>query len=100
MEMLPDKNIKCPYTAFKMKCFDGVTKHNCPKWVQIQGKNPQTGEDMNQCGCADSFLPLIMIENSQMQHQTARAIEDFRNKMVALNTPNLNSYLPDIEKIR
>lgn len=33
-------------------------------------------------GCADTFVPLILIENSQQQRQTGKAIESFRNEIV------------------
>jgi hypothetical protein len=49
------------------------------------GSNPQTGEDINRFGCADSFVPLLLIENSQMQRQTGAAVESFRNEMIELN---------------
>jgi len=85
--MLPDSKIKCPYTAFKMRCLDGVVKHKCPKWVHVIGRNPQTGDKMDNYACADTLMPLLLIENAQMQRQTAAAVEDFRNNMVALNKP-------------
>jgi hypothetical protein len=83
--MLPDKKIKCHHTGFAKSCFDGVTKHSCQKWMQIMGSNPQTGADMSRWGCADSFIPLLLIENSQMQRQTAASIDSFRNEMIKLN---------------
>lgn len=83
--MLPDKKVKCPYTGFTKTCWEGVAEHNCPKWVHIAGNNPQTGESFDRYGCADTFLPLIMIENTQLQKQTAAAVESFRNEMVRLN---------------
>jgi hypothetical protein len=95
--MLPDKKVKCPYTGFKSSCFDGVTKSSCPKWIQILGRNPQTGEDMNRYGCSDSFMPLLMIENSQMQRQTGAAVESFRNEMVRMND---NQLLPPSERMK
>lgn len=85
--MLPDKKIMCHHTGFKVPCFKGVTEHECQKWTHIMGKNPQTGEDVNRYGCADSFVPLLLIENSQMQRQTGAAVESFRNEMVRLNEP-------------
>jgi len=33
----------------------------------------------------DSFLPMLLIENSQQQRQTGAAIESFRNEMVQAN---------------
>ena len=50
-----------------------------------RGKNPQTGEEQDEYGCAISYLPLLMIDNSQQTRQTGSAIESFRNEMVTAN---------------
>lgn len=63
---------------------------NCPKWIQIIGMNPNTGEDLNEWACADAWIPILMIENSQMQRQTGAAVESFRNEMVKQNNKLLN----------
>lgn len=85
--MLPDKNVMCHRAGFKVSCYKGVTGHGCQLWMEILGANPQTGQDFHRYGCADSFVPLLLIENSQMQRQTAGAVESFRNEMVKLNLP-------------
>lgn len=89
--MLPDKKIKCPYTAFKTTCFDGVVKHTCPKWIKVTGANPNTGETIDRYDCADSWIPLLLIENSQQQRQTGAAVESLRNVVA-----DLNGYVPTI----
>jgi hypothetical protein len=86
--MLPDKKIKCPYTGFTKTCFDGVTKHSCPKWVHLRGTLPQGGE-VDEYNCSDAWLPHLLVENSQMQRQTGAAVESFRNEMVKLNQTQL-----------
>jgi len=83
--MFPDKDVMCHHTGFKISCLKGVTEHRCQKWMQVMGANPQTGEEINRYGCADSFIPLLLIENSQMQRQTGAAVESFRNEMLKLN---------------
>lgn len=83
--MLPDEKVMCHHTGFKMSCFKGVTEHKCSKWLQIMGSNPQTGEEMNRYGCADSFIPLLLIENSQQQRHTGASVDSFRNEMLKLN---------------
>jgi hypothetical protein len=93
--MLPDKTIKCPYTGFAKTCLSIVSKKQCPKWVNIIGKNPQTGQDINRFDCADALMPLLLIENAQMSKQTAAAVESFRNTMVALNSPRPMPLLGD-----
>lgn len=77
--LLPDEKVKCPYSAFKVKCFDGVTKHKCPKWIRVTGLDPQTGNPVDTYGCADTFMPMLTVENSQQQRQTAAAVESLRN---------------------
>jgi hypothetical protein len=70
---------------------------DCPLWrgpcrgdkcrwhVQLLGKHPQTGADISEAGCAMQFLPMLMIENSNQQRQTGKAVESFRNEMVNAN---------------
>lgn len=91
MSNKPDPETTCPYTGHKDLC----RKHysNCPKWIQIIGHNPNTGEDMNEWACADTWLPILMIENSQMQRQTGAAVESFRNEVVKGNNKLLTSNL-------
>jgi hypothetical protein len=93
--MKPDADMTCPYTGHKDKCM----KHfmSCPKWINIMGTNPQTGETINNWKCADAWLPLLLVENSQQQHQTGAAVESFRNEMVKSNQSNLQLMLNQIE---
>ena len=81
----------CHHTAFKTSCLKGVTEHKCQKWMQLVGKDPQTGQDVNRYGCADSFLPLLLIENSQRQVQTAASIDVFRDSMIGLNRDTMRA---------
>lgn len=81
----PDKAVRCPATGFAKSCHSIVTKHKCPKYTHIAGTNPNTGEEVNRWGCIDSFLGMLLVENSQMQRQTGAAVETFRNEMVRFN---------------
>jgi hypothetical protein len=87
--MLPDRDIGCHDTGFTKTCFECVTQHRCQKWIQVTGTHPQTGESMNKWMCADAWMPILTIENSQQQRQTGAAVESFRNEMVKLNAPLL-----------
>ena len=80
--MLPDPKIKCPATGFAKTCHSIVTKCTCPKFVNVRGRDPQTGIDHDRWGCVDGFLPLLLIENAQMSRQTGAAVESFRNEVV------------------
>ena len=52
----------------------------CSWFTQVRGNNPQTGEPVDELGCAVTWMPLLMIENSQQQRQTGAAVESFRNE--------------------
>ena len=54
----------------------------CSWFTQVRGTNPQTGEDVDEWGCAVTWLPMLLIENSQQQRQTAAAVESSRNESV------------------
>ena len=97
--MLPDPKVRCPATGFKMACRSIVSKHDCPKFVQISGNNPQTGEKMDKFGCVDSFLPMLLIENSQQQRSTSAAVESFRNETVKLHQQALLFQQRDIRSL-
>jgi hypothetical protein len=57
-------------------------KLKCEWFTQMRGTNPQTGEDIDEWGCAVTWLPMLLIENSQQQRQTGAAVESFRNETV------------------
>lgn len=88
---LPDRNIMCPATGFAKSCRSIVGDFECPKFVTVRGTNPQGGE-VDQSGCVDSFIPMLLIENSQQQRQTGAAIESFRNEMVRSNEVTLRLF--------
>ena len=72
--------------------------HKCPWWIQLRGKDPTSTQEIDRWGCAISFMPVLQVENAQMQRQTGAAIESFRNEVikrsdaqVAFNEPKLIS---------
>lgn len=62
---------------------------DCGWFIQIRGSNPNTGEEVDDWGCAVAWMPVLTIENSMMQRQTGAAVESFRNEMVAANESNV-----------
>jgi len=54
----------------------------CSWFTQVRGTNPNNGQEVDEWGCAVTWLPMLMIENSQQQRQTGAAVESFRNEMV------------------
>ena len=53
--------------------------------MKIAGQNPQTGDTIDEHGCAIGWMPILLIENSRQQRNTGAAVESFRNEMVKNN---------------
>lgn len=64
--------------------------HRCAWFTKLAGKHPTSGELVDEHGCAMSWLPILMIENSAQQRSTAAAVESFRNSMVDANATSQN----------
>ena len=60
-------------------CPLGHTCDQCHWQVQLRGIDPTSGQEIDKTGCAIAHLPILMIENSQQQRQTAAAVESARN---------------------
>ena len=85
-ERYADPNADCPMWQAPCK------KHGCRFYFQIQGTDPNTGQSVNKWDCAFAWLPMLLIENSQMQRQTgastdkvANEIDKFRGQMARQN---------------
>lgn len=98
--MMPDKNIRCPSTGFAKTCREIIADCDCPKFAKISGVNPNDGQPVDKFGCVDSFLPMLLIENSQQQRQTGAAVESFRNEMVEANRNTLRLMSTDHKLLR
>ena len=61
----------------------------CPLWIHVRGKQPQNEAELDYWDCSLAWMPLLLIENSQMQRQTGAAVESFRNEMVKANESTL-----------
>lgn len=79
--------------------FNPCRQLDCAWFLKIRGSNPNTGEDIDDWGCSMSWLPVLMIENSQMQRQTGAAVESFRNEMVKANDTSQQVLLATIQQI-
>jgi hypothetical protein len=78
MKLEPKNN--CPLNSFAP-----CKELDCSWFIQIRGNNPNSGEEIDHWGCAISWMPILMLENSQQQRQTGAAVESFRNEMVKAN---------------
>lgn len=68
-----------------MNNFEPCRQLDCAWFIKLVGKNPNTGADIEDWGCSMALMPILTIENSQMQRQTGAAVESFRNEMVKNN---------------
>lgn len=62
-------------------------REKCSWWVQVVGKHPQSGEQLNHFGCAVAWQPILQIETTQMVRGAQAATESFRN-MIASGIEN------------
>jgi len=92
MEIKPKNN--CPLNSF-----EPCKQLDCSWFIQVRGTNPNTGRDVDEWACAISWMPVLMIENSQQQRQTGAAVESFRNEMVKANEVS-TTVLLETAKIR
>lgn len=63
----------CP--LLKKPCIE----HQCKFYGHVQGKNPQTGADLDHWDCVITMMPLLIIEVGQQTRQAGAAIESLRN---------------------
>ncbi len=74
----------CPLGAKCEEVKDDVI-YVCPWFVEVRGKDPQTGDEINDWKCAIAWTPIMIIENSNQQRSTASAVESFRNEVINKN---------------
>tara|TARA_R100000231_G_C5277882_1_gene150713 strand:+ start:350 stop:658 length:309 start_codon:yes stop_codon:yes gene_type:complete len=59
----------------------------CMWYTQISGTNPQTGEPVNEYGCAVAWIPFLQVDNTKHVNEAGAAIESFRNETVQKLSP-------------
>jgi hypothetical protein len=72
----------CP--LIKKECM----QQKCAWFIKVIGHDTNSGKEVDEWGCAISWMPVLMIENSGQQRQTGAAVESFRNEMVKSNKTN------------
>ena len=78
--------------------FNPCRKFECGWFIQIRGKHPQTGDEVDEYGCTMALMPMLMIENSRQTSQAGSAIESFRNEMVKQNMTTLSTLMKGMDK--
>ena len=59
--------------------------HRCAWYVQLQGKNPQGEDYIDEWRCAIAWQPILSVEIAQTNRGQTQAIESFRNITVRQN---------------
>lgn len=72
---------KCPYRFHLPEKKQGCIQHECEFYINIMGAHPQTGELVNDFRCSIAFLPILLVENSNQQRQTAHEVGKVANQI-------------------
>jgi len=74
--MQVDVGTYCP--LLKKSC----VKLECAWFTKLTGTSKNTGQPVDEWGCAVAWLPLLLIENAGETRQAAAAVESLRNATV------------------
>jgi len=95
--MAKDTKIICPMMGGEPCVEDGAIRNGelvkCRFWVNVMGKNPQTGETINNGDCAIAWTPVLLIENSKVNRETGAAVESMRNENVTTGQQVVNALI-------
>ena len=89
--------LTCPLGSTCTEIKDGAI-HRCAWYTKLAGTNPNTGEQTDEQGCAMSWMPMLMIENSMQQRSTSAAVESFRNEMTSANQTSQQILLAQVQQ--
>ena len=70
----------------------------CSWYTQMRGTNPNTGEPVDEWGCAVTWMPFMAVEIAQKSNQTGAAVESFRNEVVKGNQQNQQLYVQALQQ--
>lgn len=78
------KKVICP--LLKKPCIE----HECMWYCHVEGKNPQSGQDVDCWDCAVRWIPVMIMDQTRHTKGVQAAVESFRNETIerqdALNT--------------
>lgn len=89
--------LTCPLGSKCEEVKDGAI-HRCAWYTKLAGTNPNTGEIVDEQGCAMSWLPMLLVENSMQQRSTSAAVESFRNEMTSANQTSQQILLAQVQQ--
>lgn len=56
--------------------------HKCAWYTLLRGTSPNTGNPVDEWGCAIAWLPILSVEIAQKANSTGAAVESLRNEVV------------------
>lgn len=73
----------------------------CSWFTKVRGSDPQTGREIDDWGCAVTWLPMLLIANINETRQGAAATESFRNAVMGAGraTPATSSPPAQVEAV-
>jgi hypothetical protein len=89
--------LTCPLGSKCEEVKDGAI-NRCAWYTTLAGTNPNTGDKVDEKGCAMAWLPMLMIENSMQQRSTSAAVESFRNEMTSANQTSQQILLAQVQQ--
>lgn len=89
-----EKGNFCPFVNGPCKKFE------CMFFIQVRGTNPNTGQEVDEWDCAISWMPILMIENSQQQRHTTASVQSFRNEMIKTSEINQQILLNSVKNMQ
>ena len=73
-------------------------ENKCVWYTQVRGTNPNTGQPVDEWGCAITWMPFMAIEIAQKSSQVGAAVESFRNEVVTGNQQNQQLYIQSLQQ--
>ena len=71
----------------------------CSWFTQVRGTHPQTGEQVDEWGCAVTWLPLLLMENTKEQISTTDTLADFRDETIKENRTMFTNVIENVMKM-
>lgn len=62
----------------------------CSWFTQIRGTHPNTGEPVDEWNCAITWLPVLLIENSNQQRKTTATVDSLRGEVYHQQQDNVH----------
>lgn len=71
--------------------------HKCAWYMKVVGMDPQTGQPVDRWGCAIAWAPILTIENSNQQRQTAASVEKVSKEIARTKALLLSAMSPEAQ---